>query len=62
MAKETPLINNFNGGEISPMIDVRSDIIKYYSGCRTLQNMVPHVEGGAKKMPGTYYVTVVKES
>ena len=56
VSKTTPLINNFNGGELSPKLDARSDINKYYSGCRTLQNMVPLVEGGAVRMPGTYYV------
>lgn len=56
----TPLINNFNAGELSPYVDVRSDINKYFSGCQTLENFVPRVEGGASRMPGTYFVTGAK--
>lgn len=62
MPKATPLINSFNAGEISPKVDLRSDVEKYYSGCRTLKNIVPLVEGGAVRMPGTYYVTSTKSS
>lgn len=58
--KKTPLINNFNTGEVSPKINIRVDIDKYYSACRTLENMVPKVEGGVKRMPGTYFVAVAK--
>lgn len=57
MPKVTPLINNFNAGEISPLLDTRTDFAKYFNGCRTLENALPLVEGGAKKMPGTVYVT-----
>lgn len=49
------LINNFNTGEVSELVESRSDISKYSAGCRKLQNSVPLVEGGAKKMPGTYF-------
>lgn len=54
--KATPLINRFNSGELSDDVDTRSDIDKYYSGCRTLQNMVPLPEGPIMKMPGSYYI------
>lgn len=62
MAKATPLICNFNAGEVSPLIDARSDLAKYFNGCRTLQNFIPHVEGGVTRMPGTYFVKEVKDS
>jgi hypothetical protein len=55
--KVTPPINSFNAGEVSPLLDARTDLNKYGSGCRTLENAFPMVEGGAKKMPGTYYIT-----
>jgi len=58
--KKTPLICSFNAGEVSPMVEVRSDINKYASACRTLENMIPHVEGGATRMPGTYFVVKAK--
>ena len=40
---------------VSPLIDFRDDIAKYNSACIILENAVPLVEGGAKKMPGTYF-------
>ncbi len=60
--KITPVRNNFNGGELSPKIDWRGDIDKYQSGCKTIQNFIPLVEGGVVRMPGTYFVTEVKDS
>ena len=62
MSNINPLINNFNGGETSPRLDARSDVNKYLSGCRILENMIPFVEGGAMRAPGTYYVAEVKHS
>ena len=62
MAKATPLICNFNAGEVSSRIDARTDIAKYFNACRTLQNFIPMVEGGVMRMPGTYFVGEVKNS
>ena len=62
MVDVSPLINNFNGGELSPRLDARSDINKYFSGCRTLEGMIPFVEGGGTRVPGTYYVAEAKHS
>jgi hypothetical protein len=47
---------SFNAGELSPQIDARSDIDKYQSGCRTLQNMIPRIYGTAERRPGTKYI------
>ena len=55
MPKIYPVRNAFNSGEVSPLIDFREDISKYNSACLTLENLYPLVEGGAKKMPGTYF-------
>ena len=60
MAKATPLIVSFNGGEVSPKIDARSDLDKYYSACRTLENALPLIEGGATRTPGEYYICGAK--
>ena len=54
------LINSFNTGEISGLCESRSDLAKFSSACRTLENAVPLVEGGAKKMPGTYFAGTTK--
>ena len=47
--------NAFNSGEVGELVNFRDDIAKYSSACLTLENSVPLVEGGAKKMPGTYF-------
>lgn len=60
MAKATPSIVSFNGGETSPKIDARSDLDKYYSACRTLENALPLIEGGATRTPGEYYICGAK--
>ena len=50
-----PIIN-FNSGELSPLIDARSDIEKYRAGCRTCENMIPRVYGLAERRPGLQYI------
>ena len=62
MPRTNLLINSFNTGEVSPLIESRSDLSKYGSACKTLENALPLVEGGAKKMPGTYYAGATKSN
>ena len=62
MPKATPPQNSFNAGELSPLVEARFDISKYASGCQILENAIPIVEGGAKKMPGTYFIKSTKYS
>ena len=50
-------IVNFNGGEFTAKIDARSDTEKYAGGCRTLENMIPLIFGGAEKRPGTEFIS-----
>src|SRR5271165_5264215 len=54
-AKAYTSVNALNAGEVSELIFNREDITKYKSSCRVLENAIPLVEGGAKKMPGTYF-------
>jgi hypothetical protein len=58
----TPIINNFNGGELTPLLDSRTDLQRYLTGCRTLKNFIPTIYGGAVRRPGTYYVAETKHS
>jgi len=60
MPKVTPIITNFTAGELSPLLDGRVDINKYYSGCKTLENFIILPYGGIKRRPGTYYVGSTK--
>ena len=54
------LLNSFNSGEISPLLEGRVDVKKYYSGCRTLENMVVLPHGGVVKRPGSQYIASAK--
>jgi len=51
-------IVNFNSGAVTPGVDARSDIEKYVSGCRQLDNMIPDVFGNATKRPGTELIVI----
>ena len=61
MPKASILCNSFNSGEVSELIESRSDLSKFQAACKTLENAFPLVEGGAKKMPGTMFVTSTKD-
>lgn len=62
MSRASLLINIFNGGEISPKLDARSDLQKYLSSCIKMENFIPLVEGGVQCRPGLYYVAEIKDS
>ncbi|MBW2623128.1 MAG: hypothetical protein JRD68_09505, partial [Deltaproteobacteria bacterium] len=55
------VITNFTAGEISEKMAGRVDFGKYYSGCRTLENMLVLPQGGATRRPGTVYAASVKD-
>jgi hypothetical protein len=55
-------ILSMNNGEVSPQIDARSDVEKYSSSCRTLENMLPLVYGGVTRRPGTEYIYGAKSN
>lgn len=62
MAKASFPFSNFTAGELSPRLDGRTDVSKYFNGCKTLQNFVIHPHGGASRRPGTKFVREVKTS
>jgi len=51
------VLNLFTGGELSPLMEGRSDIAPYYGGLRELTNMVMVPQGPVIKRPGTYYIS-----
>lgn len=51
---------SFSAGELSPRLDARSDIEKYASGCRTLQNFILTPYGGVNRRPGLSYIGATK--
>lgn len=62
MPKASPIQSSFNAGQISPRLEGRTDIDKYRSGCKTLENYIPLVGGAAMKRSGTRFVREVKDS
>lgn len=62
MPRSTFAYTNFTAGELSPRLDGRSDLQKYFQGCKTLQNMVVHPHGGATRRPGTKFIAETKSN
>ena len=62
MAKTTFGFTNFTAGELSPRLDGRTDLAKYFNGCKTLENMTIHPHGGASRRPGSKFISEVKTS
>ena len=54
------LVSALNAGELSPYMDARSDVAKYNSGCRRLENMVVLPYGGVYRRAGTEYLGEAK--
>lgn len=57
---QTPIINALNAGELSPRLEGRTDLSKYYSGCRTCENFIVLPQGGIQGRPGTQYIATIK--
>ena len=60
MAKHSLIKNNFSSGELSPVLSTRTDIAQYSNGAKTLKNVIPLVEGGVRKRPGTLFRHVMQ--
>jgi len=56
MPRIAPIWNTFNAGELSPLIDGRTDQEKYFAGCKTLCNFIPTVQGPATRRGGSRYL------
>ena len=62
MPKVTPLLNSFSSGEISPLLEGRTDIEQYFRSVKTMENFIPMPWGGTTRRPGTTYIAEVKDS
>ncbi len=60
MAIQTPALNSFAAGELSPLLDGRTDLAKYYVGLKTLLNMIAYPTGGATRRGGFKFIAEVK--
>lgn len=54
--------NNFSAGELSPTLYTRTDIQQYSNGAKRLKNVIPLVEGGVRKRPGTILKYVISSA
>ena len=62
MAKASPTFNDFTAGELSPKLDGRTELNKYFNGAKQLQNFLVLPQGGATRRPGTQFVSETKTS
>lgn len=53
-------LNNFTGGEWTPLLDGRTDLEKYDSACRTMENIRPLPYGGGKLRGGLQYIAAAR--
>ena len=56
MSLATPAITNFTAGEISPRLEGRTDLSKYFNGCRIMENFQVHPHGGTSRRSGFRFV------
>ena len=56
MSSSTPAVTNFTAGEISPRLEGRIDLSKYFNGCRMLENFHIHPHGGITRRSGFRFV------
>ncbi len=62
MPKASPIQNNFNAGEFSPLLYGRTDFDKYQSALKSCINHIPLVQGPVTRRPGSYFAGEVKDS
>ncbi|MGE5537334.1 MAG: hypothetical protein ACM30I_01860 [Gemmatimonas sp.] len=62
MTRASPLLASFNGGEWSPNLYGRSDLSRYGSACKRLENFIPLVQGAATRRPGTRFIAATKDT
>lgn len=62
MAKSSAPFTNFTAGELSPRLDGRTDLNKYFNGCKKLQNFLTFPQGGVTRRPGTEHIAAATES
>ena len=60
MAEGRVVVNSFNAGEISPLMEGRTDFPRYNSSAKTLENWIIHTQGGISRRWGTRFVRACK--
>jgi hypothetical protein len=57
--RASPILSSFNGGELSPRLEGRTEYEKYQTGCSVLSNFIPTVQGPAVFRAGCRYTADV---
>ena len=60
MARANPARVSFSAGEVSPFLNGRTDLAKYQTGARTLENFLVLPQGPILKRRGTKYLTAAE--
>ena len=58
----SPTLESFNGGQVSPLMEMRVTFPKYSSSCRKIENMLVTVHGPVERRPGTKFISEVFSS
>jgi len=53
---------SFNGGELSPYLNYRTDFTKHATGVAVMENFLPMPFGGFRKRPGTLYLATLSDA
>lgn len=56
MPKASPMVRSFNGGEFSPLVEGRTDLDRYPSSLRQMENTVAAPQGPAIPRSGTFFL------
>lgn len=62
MTKASPILENFNTGEMSPLLAGRVGFDKYPNGASILENFIPTTQGPNQRRAGTRFVFPVKDN
>ncbi len=54
-------ITSFNSGEMSPLLQARSDTAKHSSGLKRCENYIPRVSGALIRRPGMVFLTPARD-
>lgn len=54
------LQTNFTGGELSPLLDGRVDVKKYFNSLYKMENFLIHPQGPASFRPGFKFIAKTK--
>lgn len=56
MPKISTFLNRFTFGEVSPLLSSRTDIERYGTAAKRLENFIPTLQGPIRRRGGTYFV------